>query len=115
MDVLCLYPTMDQEECISCVRKFLIENCDPREMPSNGLLVDLLRFILKFNNFQFDSKDYIQVGGTTMGTKVAPSLATVFMSDIEETFIYTHDPTPDIFVRFLDTCLLGWSHGREKF
>ena len=70
---------------------------------------------MKFNNFQFDGKDYIQVGGTAIGTKVAPSLATVFMADFEEKFIYTHDPAPDFFVRFLDDCLIGWSHGRDKF
>ncbi len=58
--VVCLYPNMDQEECISSVRKFLIENRDPNEKPSTEFLIDLLRFVLKFNNFQFDGKDYLQ-------------------------------------------------------
>ena len=115
LDVVCLYPNMDQDECISCVRKFLIENRHPSEMPSTETLIELLTFVLKFNNFQFDGKDYLQVGGTAMGTKVAPSLATVYMADFEEKFIYTHDPPPDFFIRFLDDCLIGWSHGREKF
>ena len=74
-----------------------------------------MTFVLKFNNFQFDGKDYLQVGGTAMGTKVAPSLATVYMADFEEKHIYTYDPPPDFFIRFLDDCLIGWSHGREKF
>ena len=50
-----------------------------------------------------------------MSTKVAPSLASVFIADFEERYIYTHDEAPDFFVRFLDDCLIGWSHGREKF
>ena len=70
MDAVCLYPSMDQEECISSGRKFRIDNRDPREMPSNESSIDLFRFVLKFNNFQFNGKDYLQIGGTAMGTMV---------------------------------------------
>ena len=115
IDVVFLYPSMDQNECISCVRKFLIEYGNPSDLPSIETLVKLLEFVLKFNNFQFDGKDYLQVGGTAMGTKVAPSLASIYMVDFEKKFIYTYDPPPYFFVRFLDGCLIGWRHGREKF
>ena len=115
LDVVCLYPSMDQNECIAIMRKVLIENRSPLEKPSVESLIELLGFVLKFNNFQFDGKDYLQVGGTVMGTKVAPSLASIYMEDFEERFIYTHDPAPDFFIRFLDDCPIGWSHGREKF
>ncbi len=50
-----------------------------------------------------------------MGTRVAPSLANIFMEDFEERFIYTHDHAPDFYYRYLDDCILGWSHGEEKF
>ncbi len=50
-----------------------------------------------------------------MGTKVAPSLANIFMSHFEEKYIYTHDPAPDFYIKFLDDILIGWSHGDEKF
>ena len=82
LDVVCLYPNMDQDECISCVRKFLIENHSPLEQSFTKSLIELLTFVLKFNNFQFDGKDYLQMGDTAMGTKVAPSLATVYPTNI---------------------------------
>ncbi len=50
-----------------------------------------------------------------MGMKVAPSLANVFMSYFEEKYIYSHDPAPDFYIRFLDDILIGWSHGKERF
>ena len=115
LDVVCLYPNIDQEEAIECIHRFLMEHGDPTELPSTESLVDLLKFVLKLNNFQFNGENYIQIGGTAMGTKVAPSLANVFMSYFEEKYIYSHDPPPDFYIRFLDDILIGWSHGKEKF
>ena len=92
---------MDQNKCISIVRKFLIDHRSPHEKPSVESLIELLEFVLKFNNFQFDGKDYLQVGGTAIDTKVAPSLASIYMEDVEEKFIYTHDPAPDFFYQVL--------------
>ena len=44
-------------------------------------LVELLAQVLSLNNFQFDGQNYLQVGGTAMGTRVAPSYANIFMND----------------------------------
>jgi len=37
--------------------------------------------VLKMNDFQFKGVNFLQVGGTAMGTKVAPSYAVNFMGD----------------------------------
>ena len=67
-------------------------------MPTNISLVELLEAVLTLNNFQFNDENFLQVGGTAMGTKVAPSLANVFMADFEERYIYSYEKQP-IFYR----------------
>jgi hypothetical protein len=43
------------------------------------------KFIKLFiNNFTFDGNHYLQINGTAMGTKMAPSYANIFMGDLEE-------------------------------
>ena len=37
------------------------------------------------------------------------------MSYFEEKYIYSHDPSPDFYIRFLDDILIAWSHGKAEF
>jgi hypothetical protein len=37
--------------------------------------------VLKNNNFTFDGNHYLQINGTAMGTKMAPSYANMFMGN----------------------------------
>ena len=53
-----------------------------------------------------------------MGTRVAPSLANIFMADFEEQYVFTYSKQPIFYKRYLDDLLLIWTHGRselEKF
>ena len=43
----------------------------------------MLRLILKENSFQFNGKNYLQIYGTAMGTKMAVAFANIFMAKIE--------------------------------
>ena len=87
-DVTSLYTNILLEEAIAAIRRFLAKHRCTSAMPTNESLCELLRFVLSRNNFQFDGKNHLQVGGTAMGTKVAPSLANIFMADLEENIIY---------------------------
>ena len=49
-----------------------------------------------------------------MGTRVAPSLANVFMNWFEEKFVYTYKFQPYIWLRFLDDVFCIWPHGTES-
>jgi hypothetical protein len=44
----------------------------------------MLTLVLKNNNFTFDGNHYLQINGTAMGTKMAPSYDNIFMGDLEE-------------------------------
>ena len=62
-------------------------NKHPEEMP-NRIYKDFikrgLQFILKNNNFYFNGKYYNQVKGTAIGTKCAPTFATLVLGYLEE-------------------------------
>ena len=47
-------------------------------------ILEPLKLVLHKNNFQFNGEHYLQIGGTAMGTKVAPSYANLFMARLEE-------------------------------
>ncbi len=49
-----------------------------------------------------------------MGTKVAPSLANIFMADFEEKYVYSYPDQPLLWRRFIDACVMVWCPGREK-
>ena len=77
-DVVGLYTNIPQEEGLKTAREALEERVNP-ETPSD-FIVRMLEIILKFNIFEFDKKLYRQVIGTSMGSRVAPSYANLFMA-----------------------------------
>ena len=62
----------------------------------------MLELILKCNNFKFNRKHFLQVNGTAIGTRVAPTYANLFMAHFEEKYINTHNSRPRIWFRFID-------------
>ena len=46
-------------------------------------LVNLIKLVLTRNNFTFNDEHYLQVHGTAMGTRTAPSYANIFMGRLE--------------------------------
>ncbi len=114
MDMCSLYTNIVILEAIKCVLRFLHEYRVTSQMPTNESLVEVLEAVLTLNNFQFNDENYLQVGGTAMGTKVAPSLANVFMGDFEEKYIYSYEKQPIFYKRFLDDLILIWTHGRDE-
>ena len=49
-----------------------------------------------------------------MGTKVAPSLANIFMSEFEEKYVYNYKNPPFKWLRYLDDCLCIWTGSEES-
>ena len=71
----------------------------------------MLAQVLSYNNFKFDGKNSLQVGGTAMGTRVAPSYAYIFMNDFEERHIYSYHLQPVAWYRYIDDIFCLWQHG----
>ena len=66
------------------------------------MITTLLKMVLNKNNFNFNNAHYLQVGGTAMGTCLAPSYANIFMDYFERTLVYTYDTQPLLWKRCID-------------
>ena len=83
MDVTSLYTNIPNQEGLIAIARTLIREKPVFNLQYNSLL-ELLKIVLHKNNFQFNGKHYLQIGGTAMGTKVAPSYANLFMAYLEQ-------------------------------
>ena len=73
-----LYTNIPQDEGIEAVREALQER-DDLKIPSE-FLVRMLELVLKYNIFEFNKELFLQMIGTAMGTRAAPSYANIFMA-----------------------------------
>ena len=64
-------------------------------------------------NFQLNEENYLQVLGTAMGTKMAPSYASLFMGKLEMDLLASCVITPLIWLRFLDDIFMIWNHSEQ--
>ena len=58
---------------------------------------------------------FTQLTGIAMGTKLAPALATIYIADLEETFIESRSLKPHLWVRYIDDVFTIWTHSRNDF
>ena len=114
LDVTSLYTCIPNNEGIKACEKFLRQSRSEWFKPSNSSLLKLLHMFLHMNNFQFNVKNFLQLGGVSMGTRTAPSFANLFMRHLEERLIEGHDLKPRVWYRFVDDIFLIWEHGEEK-
>ena len=81
-------------------------------------ILDSVLFVLRNNNFLFDSRMYNQLIGTAMGTKLAPPYACLAIGFLEETKFYLELPQffseehcifiTKNFLRFMDDGFTPW-------
>ena len=86
IDVSSLYTNIPHE-CVQSALHFLKTNPDRYkypEQPNPDILGELMNLVLKHNVFEFDKKFYLQIQGTAMGTKMAPTYANLFMGRLEK-------------------------------
>ena len=62
----------------------------------------------------FEEQHYLQIRGTAMGTRMAPSYANIFMGDLERKTLTQVDKRPDIWWRYIDDVFVIWSHGEQR-
>ena len=114
LDVTSLYTNIPNDEGIEAVGRYLSIYRHYSLNPTNSSLLKLLHTVLTTNNFKFDNKDFLQVGGTAMGTKLAPSFANLFMGYFENKFIYSYRLQPLLWKRFIDDFIFIWTHGKDE-
>ena len=110
LDVSSLYTNIPNHEGCLAAEELLNFTRGNFMNPSNEYLIKLLNKVLKCNNFDFHGKHFLQVGGTAMGTKVAPAYANTFMGWFEDTHVYTYPQQPLLWKRFIDDIFVIWHH-----
>ena len=83
----------------------------PTQQPSTEDICTLIEIILTKNNFTFNKEYYLQLHGTAVGTRMAPSYA---MDKFEQQFLTTQALQPLFWWRYVDDIFLIWPHGESK-
>ncbi|PIK43184.1 hypothetical protein BSL78_19969 [Apostichopus japonicus] len=108
LDVSSLYTNIPNEEGISaCTKAFKPKR---GKTPTKKELAELMQLILTNNNLVFGNKHYLQIHGTAMGTKMAPSFANIFMGNLEKEFLSRQNLKPHTWLRYIDDIFMIWTH-----
>ena len=114
MDVRSLYTNVPNQEGIEAVKSYLQARAEPSDRNLSQVIATFLSLILTLNNFVFNDENYVQVNGASMGTKCAPSYASLFMGKFEETHILPKiRDLILIYVRYIDDIFFIWT-GTER-
>ena len=112
LDVSSLYTNIPNHEGILAVAAQLRK--DRTKGPITRYILQLLKLVLHSMNFIFNEEHYLQVGGTAMGTALAPNYANLFMDRFETNALKNWDKQPLLWLRFIDDIFMIWNHGEEE-
>lgn len=113
LDIDSLYTNIDTTSGIQAVRK-VFQKYPDKKRPDKEL-IELLRINLIRNDFMFNNQFYLQIRGTAMGKKFAPSYANIFMGQWEEEALAKCPKKPIQYFRYLDDIFGVWTHSEQDF
>lgn len=113
IDIDSLYTNIETKSGLMSVNKWFKKYPDPRRPDAH--LLKLLEINLVRNDFEFEDEFYLQISGTAMGKKFAPSYANIFMADWEESALNLAPIKPLYYFRFLDDIWGIWTHSMVEF
>ena len=110
-DVKSLYTNIPHKEGLEALRITL----DRENIPSAkaNTIIKLAELVLTSNHFKFLGQNYLQMSGTAMGTKMAPSYANLFMSVLEQQMLSSYKYKPLAYFRYIDDIFMIWTEGDE--
>ena len=115
LDVEALYTNIPHHLGLRFIKEALAKLRPGIQVPSNESILTLLEAILTKNNFTFNGEHFLQVAGTAMGTRTAPSYANLVLAIFELLYVYTYRFQPLCWDRFIDDIFGVWTHGIEEF
>ena len=71
-------------------------------------------YMLNSNQFKFLGQHYLQMSGTAMGTKMAPSYANLFMGVLEKQMLSSYKHKPLVYFRYIDDIFVIWTDGEDS-
>ena len=112
MDVTSLYTNIPHEEGILASREFMLRHSFNQTLADD--VSNIIKFVLTNNFFTFNDKNYLQIKGTAMGTKMAPCYANIFMEKLESEMLNSFILKPIHYYRYIDDIFFIWPHGLES-
>lgn len=99
-DVTALFPSIPIKKAVSNLEDHLLKN----HVPANQIqaYIKIVNTCMEQNFVQFRDKFYQQTSGTSMGSKLAPYLSNVFMSNMEVNLKQNFNLFPRIWLRYVD-------------
>ena len=113
LDVTSLYSNIPHSDGIKACEYFLNLNPEGKSI-STELVSDLISTVLTKNHSQFNGDNYLQTMGCAMGTKMAPSYASLFMGYFEKNILSQYHQYPLVWLRFLDDIFLIWQYSEKE-
>lgn len=108
LDVESLYTSIPIIEGIDSIRQSFMNN--PQRNRPDSYILKLLEITLFRNDFQFFDKTFLQIKGTAMGKKYAPSFANIYMHFWEQNALSLSHQKPTIWKRYIDDIFCIWPH-----
>ena len=112
MDFTSIYTNIPHSDGIEACKE--IWESRSVKMPPTDCLVTMLTMVLKKNNFTFNGDHYLQINGTAMGTKMAPSYANILMGKLEKQLLESSIERPLSWYRFIDDVDMKWTQSDEE-
>ena len=117
IDIKSFYTNILVREGIEAFRKTLEETSN-LSIPVD-YLIKLLKLVMESNIFTFDNEFWIQLIGTSMGTRVAPTYANLFMGKLEKQLLQNCPENLKRFLhtwkRYIDDVLVIWTGSEAEF
>ena len=113
LDVESMYTNIDIKDGLKAVFNNFKANPNPSR-PDLEIL-ELLKLCLENNDFEFNGNWFLQISGTAMGKKFAPSYANIFMAEWEKAAFNSCQLLPLVYLRFLDDIFLIWTYSKDEF
>ncbi|CAJ0960311.1 unnamed protein product [Ranitomeya imitator] len=107
IDVESLYSNIPHEDGIAACKYFLQKNNLDTEQT-----LQFIRFVLHHNYFSFRNNLYQQYMGSTMGSKVSPQYANLFMAKLEE-LLSSCSVKPLAYFCYIDDLLIIWTGSKD--
>ena len=107
-----LYTNIPHKEGLEALKKTLHNEKILRKKANT--ILEFSELVLNSNQFKFLGQHYLQMSGTAMGTKMAPSYANLFMGVLEKQMLSSYKHKPLVYFRYIDDIFMIWTDGEDS-
>ncbi len=102
LDFESLYSNIDLKDALKIISEFMKDKLSNSHINSIGFF-NLLSLLFENNVFKFSNRYYKQITGIAMGSKCGPTVANIYLSCLEKSFLFIHKPL--FYGRYIDDIL----------